>query len=81
MPNFLKVGQAVAEIWRLNNFQNGRLGFVGPPQMTTWWYIDVQNLVGIDAVVLIVCNFQYFVSGYKTHIHTPKMGILGEFHP
>jgi len=45
MPNFLKVGQAVAEIWRLNNFQNGRLGFVGPPEMTTWWYIDVQNLV------------------------------------
>ena len=41
------------------------LGFVvgrvfGPPMMSTRWSFVVQNLVGIDAVVLIILTFQYF---------------------
>ena len=34
-------------------------------------FITVQNLVGIDAVVLIICTF-----GLKTPIHGPKLGIF-----
>ena len=41
------------------------LGFVvgrvfGPPMMSTRWSFVVKNLVGIDAVVLIILTFQYF---------------------
>jgi len=38
-------------------------------------FITVQNLVGIDAVVLILCTF--FEFGLKTPIHASKLGFLG----
>jgi len=41
-------------------------------------FITVQNLVGIDAVVLIVCTFFRFREfGLKTPIHAPKWGFGG----
>jgi len=43
MPNLIKIGKSVAEIWPFNGFKMAavlRLGFVGrvfgPPTMTTW---------------------------------------------
>jgi len=44
MPNFIKIGQTVAEIWRFNGFQNGGHLVVS---------IVTPNLVKIDAVVSI----------------------------
>jgi len=61
MPNFAKIGQTVAEIWRFNGFQNGGR----PPSWICWAPIGtthdellmvpivVQNFVEIDAVVSI----------------------------
>jgi len=61
MPNFIKIGQTVAEIWQFNGFQNGSR----PPSWICWAPIGtthddhvmvsivVQNLVEIDAVVSI----------------------------
>jgi len=34
--------------------------------------ITVQNLVGIDAVVLIICTFLYFASLAGKHLFTPQ---------
>jgi len=61
MPNFIKIGQTVAEIWRFNGFQNG-----GRPSSWICWApigtthddhlmvsIVVQNLVEINAGVSI----------------------------
>jgi len=44
-------------------------------------FTTVQNLVGIDAVVLIICTFFYIVRqfGLKTLIHAPKLGVLRGF--
>jgi len=68
MPNFIKIGQTAAKIWRFNGSQNGGR----PPSWICWapnWTthgdflmvsIVVQNLVEIDAVVSITLNFQYF---------------------
>jgi len=59
MPNFAKIGQTVAEIWRFNGFQNGGR----PPSWICWApfgtihddhlvvFIVLPNLVKIDAVV------------------------------
>jgi len=59
VPNFIKIGQTVAEIWRFNGFQNGGR----PPSWICWAptgtthednlmvSIVAQNLVEIDAVV------------------------------
>ena len=61
VPNFIKIGQTVTEIWRFNVFQNGGR----PPSWICWAPIGttlddhlmvcivVQNLVEIDAVVSI----------------------------
>jgi len=62
LPNFIKIGQTVAEIWRFNGFfKNGGR----PPSWISWAAIGtthddhlivsiiVQNLVEIDAVVSI----------------------------
>jgi len=42
------------------------LGFVmrvlGPSTKDIWWYITMQNLVGIAVVVLKICEFQYYAS-------------------
>jgi len=62
MPNFIKIGRTVAEIWRFNGFfQNG-----GRPPSWIYWAptgtshddhfvvsIAMPNLVKIDAVVSI----------------------------
>jgi len=100
MPNFASIGQTVAEIWRFFDcFQDGGR----PPSWIcdecVWTtheghlvvFIAVQNmqnLVGIDAVVLIMymlllCYvFQLHQFGWKTPIHAPKIGILeGGFDP
>jgi len=42
VPNFIKIGQAVAEIWRFNGFQNGGR----PPS----WIFGNSNFVTIWAV-------------------------------
>ena len=67
MPNFIKIGQTVAKIWRFNRFQDGGR----PPSRICWAPIGtthdeflmvsifVQNFVEIDAVVSITWNFQY----------------------
>jgi len=59
MPNFVKIGRTVAEIWRFNGFQNGGR----PPSWICWALIGtthddhlvvsivLPNLVKIDAVV------------------------------
>jgi len=40
-------------------------------------FIIVQNLVGIDVVVLIICMFfRFHQFGWRTPIHAPKL-ILG----
>ena len=42
-------------------------------------FIAVQNLVGIDAVVLIICMFLFREFGLKTPVHAPKIGGFGGF--
>jgi len=61
VPNFLNIGQTVAEIWRFNGYQNGGR----PPSWICWALIGtthddhlmvsivVQNFVEIDGVVSI----------------------------
>jgi len=85
VPNFIKIGQTVAEIWRFNIFfQNDG----GPPSWicrahigTTQEdylvvFIVVLSLVGIAAFnnikVLIFCAF-----GLKMPIHAPKIAFWG----
>jgi len=41
MPNFLKIGQTVAEIWRFNGFQNGGRRHLG--------FKKIRNFVGLSA--------------------------------
>ena len=65
LPNFIKIGQTVAEIWRFNGFQNGGRLPSSICWVPTWTTHDdflmvsivvqnlVQNLVEIDAVVSI----------------------------
>jgi len=70
VSNFVEIGQTVAKIWRnrgkdMTIFQDGGR----PPSwicvVGAWTihegrfvvFITVQNLVGIDAVVLIICKF------------------------
>jgi len=68
MPNFIKAVKQLRRYGDLTFFQNGgRLPF-----WVCWgriWtthdehfivFSVVQNLVGIDAVVLIICRFHYF---------------------
>ena len=91
MPNFIKISQTIAEIWRFNGFffQNGGR----PPSWICLAHIRtthdnysvvsivVQNLVDIDEVVLIVWNFQYICTfGLKMPIHDQKIGVCGGFH-
>jgi len=41
-------------------------------------FIAVQNLVGIGAVVLIICVFRFREFGLKTPIHDPKIRVWGK---
>jgi len=69
LPNFIKIGPTVAEIWRFNGFfQNGGrppswiclAPFVTTHDDNLVVSIVVPNLVKIDRVVSITWNFQYF---------------------
>ena len=42
---------------------------------------DVQNLVGIDAVILIICMFFDFTSLASKCLSTPPSGLFGGFYP
>ena len=44
-------------------------------------FIAVQNLVGVDAAVLIICMFFSIEFGLKMPIHAPKIGVLGDLTP
>jgi len=68
MPNFIKIGLTVAEIWRFNGFFKmaaiRHLGHLVPVWTTRDDHlmvcVVVPNMVTIDAVVSITLNFQYF---------------------
>jgi len=93
MPNFIKIGWTVAEIWRFYVFfQNGGR----PPPWICWAPIGtthddhlmvsivVQNLVEIDVVVSLTWNFQYFARSAWKRLLTPKnwgFRAFGGFHP
>jgi len=40
IPNFIKIGKTVAEIWRFNGFENGGR----PPS----WILEIQIFNGLD---------------------------------
>ena len=91
VPNFIKIGQTVADIWRFNRFfQNGGR----PPCWICWAPIGttcdnhltvsivMQNLVEIYAEVSITWNFQYFARlAQKRQFTPPKLGFSGDFTP
>jgi len=62
VPNFIKIGQTVAEMWKFNGFQNGgrppswicqaRIGTTREDYLVV--FIVEQNLVGIAAVLSII---------------------------
>ena len=59
------------------------LGFVmrvwGPPTKGIWWSLSLCKMVGIDAVVLIICTFFDFRSLAWKRLFTPQnWGFLGE---
>jgi len=67
VPYFIEIGQTVTEIWRLMFFKNGVLlpcncwvRILTTNDVHLVVFSVVQNLLGIDAVVLIICIFQYF---------------------
>ena len=84
--DLVEIGQTAAEIWLFLDFSKMmaicHLGFV----VCVWTtheghlvvFIAVQNLVGIDAVVLIICMFFDFSSlAWKRLFTPPKLGFLG----
>ena len=80
------MGQTAAEIWRFFDFSKiaavRYLGFVmrvfSHPRRTFGVFIAVQNLVGIGAVVLILCVYRVREFGLKTPIHAPKIVFWGQ---
>ena len=84
MPNFVEIAQTAAEKWPFYDFQDGGR----PPSWicnacvgTTLEghlvvFITVQNLVGIDAVVLIICTFFDFASWLENAYSRPKIGVF-----
>jgi len=87
VPNFIKIDQTVAEIWRFNVFfQNGdrpsswicwaRIGTTHDDYLVVSRPIVVQNLVGIDAVVSITFN----ILPHFAPIHALFVRVLGD-HP
>ena len=81
MPNFAAIGQTIAEMAIFLFFDFSKmvavrhLGFVmsvfGPPTKGIWWSLS-QNLVGIDAVVLITCMFFDFSSLAGKRLFRPQ---------
>ena len=84
LPNFVNIGWTAAEIWRFFDFFKmaavRHLGFVGTThEVHLMVFITVQNLVGIDAVVLIICTFFDFASLAWKRLFTPQnWGKIGE---
>ena len=92
VPNFVKIGQTTAHIWRFNVFFSkwrpyAHLGFLGrllgPPTTTTWWSLSLCKKFGwnrrssFDNMKLsIFCPF-----GLQTPIHAPKLGFWEYFSP
>jgi len=70
VPNLVEIGQSTAEIWLFLDFSKmaavRRLGFGVCVRITHEGHLvvfmTVQNLVGIDAVVLIICTFFDYTS-------------------
>jgi len=65
VPNLVEIEQTVAELWRFFDFSKmaavRHLGFamrvLGPPAKGFGGLYHCANLVGIDAVVSIICKF------------------------
>ena len=68
MPNFFEIACTAAEIWRFVIFLRWRpsaildlcVGTIHEGHLMV--FVTVHNLVGIDAVVLIICTFFDFAS-------------------
>jgi len=89
-PNVVAIGQTVAQIWRFIFFQYGS----HPPSWIccalVWTtheehlvvLIAVQNLVGIGAVVSIICTILHFAhSAWKCLLMPPKLVFWGIWPP
>ena len=90
LPNFIKIHQSVAEIWRIFDFSRWRpfvildllLGYLNRPRRVLGGlYHCAKNCwnrcTGFDNMqVLWFCAL-----GLKTPIHAPKIGVLGAFDP
>ena len=90
MPNFAKIGQTAAEIWRFINFPRWR-----PSAILDWFYacwdhprrvlgglcdcakFDCNWCSNFDSMqILIFCTLSL-----KMPIHAPKIGVFGGFYP
>jgi len=68
MPNFIKIGQTVTEIWRFNGFQMAavrHLGFVKfeflmVGRLRDTFYISVPNFIKIGQTVTDISRFLWF---------------------
>ena len=63
--NFAKIGQTVPEIWPIFDYQDGGrppswIGFTRVGTTHEEYFVTVQNLVVIGAVISVVCKFYYF---------------------
>ena len=80
MPNFAEIGQLVAKIFKFFDFLKmaavRHLGFVwctfAPHTEYLGVCITVQNLVMIDAVVLIILTFRYLARLTGKCLFTPQ---------
>jgi len=89
VPNFAAIGQTVAEIWRFFHFfQYGNR----PPSwicFAVWTiheeylvvFIVVQNLVGIGAVLLIICVILNFAVWLENAYSQPQNWRFGGYDP
>jgi len=90
VPNFIKIGQPVAKILRFFRFSRWRPSAILDSFGHIWTThsehlrvsITLQNLVMIDAVVFIICTFQYLKRLAGKCLFTPqKLGFLGNLIP
>jgi len=84
MPNYVAIGQTVVEIWRFFQYGGHPPSWICSAHVWTIYeghlvvFITVQDLVGIDAAVSIICTFFSFRKfGLKMPIHGPKTGTFG----
>jgi len=90
LPNFIKIDQTIAEIWRFNSFSQWR-PFAILDLSGAHWDHPRRLLGGLyrcakfgwnrcsafdNMKVLIFCAF-----GLKTPIHAPKIGVWGDLTP